>query len=558
VAGTYTVTVTDAVLCYATASVTVTQPATLGATAQGTNPTCNGLLNGAVNLTIVGGTAPYSYTWNTGATTQNLTGLSGTSYAVTVTDTKGCTATASANLVTPAALDIANVATQVRCFLGNDGAITTTVSGGIPPYTYLWSNNATTRNLTALRAGTYSLTVTDANGCTAIKSILIAQPGPLTLGGAPTPVSCFQGRDGAINLTATGGTASYVYTWSNGATTEDISGLSAGTYNVTVTDARGCVGTVSVVVQQPAAIILSANTTDACAGGNSGAIQLNVVGGTSPFTYRWSNNATTKNIGSLAPDTYTVTVTDNKGCVASNSFVVASNINCRTMEFTIDVFLEGPFEPSNMLMQNKLRTQCNTVPLYQPYNSPIMGYNGTESVANLGTDVVDWVLVSFRSNTDRNSEIYKVAGLLTRSGKVKTIAGDTIFQLNSSPTDSLFVVVEHRNHMGVMTPVKMCPNHASNGVICVDFTHMQSFVSGSPATAGQRILGTDSRGTVYGMHSGDGDCNFDINSSDFVPFGNDFNKFDIYSPGDFNMDCDCNSNDLPKWLGNFNQFSGVR
>ena len=95
-------------------------------------------------------------------------------------------------------------------------------------------------------------------------------------------------------------------------------------------------------------------------------------------------------------------------------------------------------------------------------------------------------------------------------------------------------------------------------LICVDFTHIQSFVTGSPSTAGQKVLGTDSRGTVYGMHSGDGDSNFDINSSDFVPFGTDFNKFDIYSPGDFNMDCDCNSNDLPKWLGNFNQFSGVR
>jgi hypothetical protein len=484
--------------------------------------------------------------------------LNGGTYSVTVTDANGCTATASATLVMPSALNVTSVITQVRCFLGNDGAVSLTVIGGTSPYTYRWSNNATTRNLTALRAGSYTVTVTDANGCSAVQSAVVTQPGPLTLGGAPTPVSCFQGNDGSINLTATGGTAPYVFNWSNGAATEDISGLVAGTYNVTVTDARGCVGTVSVIVLQPAAIALNAVVTDACAGGNSGAIQLNVVGGTSPFTYRWSNNATTKNIGSLAPGAYTVTVTDSKGCVATNTFSVGSNVNCRTMEFTIDVFLEGPFEPSNMLMQNKLRTQCNTVPLFQPYNSPTMGYNGTESVANLGTDVVDWVLVSFRSNTDRNSEIYKVAGLLSRNGKVRTITGDTIFQLNSSPTDSLYVVIEHRNHMGVMTPVKMCPDHATNGVICVDFTHMQSFVTGTPATAGQKVLGTDSRGAVYGMHSGDGDCNFDINSSDFVPFGTDFNKFDIYSPGDFNMDCDCNSNDLPKWLGNFNQFSGVR
>ncbi len=558
-AGTYTVTITDAVSCVATANVNISQPTTLTATALGTNPTCNGQIDGSVALNVNGGTAPYTYSWNNGATTQNLSGLDGNTYNVTVTDANGCTATASATLITPGALDVSNVVTHVRCFLGNDGAISTTVSGGTAPYTYAWSNGSSSRNLTALRAGSYGLTVTDASGCTAVKTIVVTQPGPLTLGGAPAPVSCAQGNDGSINLTVNGGTAPYNFNWNNGATTEDISGLTAGTYNVTVTDARGCVGTVSVVVQQPAAIVLSANVTDACAGGNSGALQLNVVGGSSPFTYAWSNGASTKNIGSLAPGSYAVTVTDSKGCIANSSFTVGSNVNCRTMEFTIDVFLEGPFETQNMLMQNKLRTQCNTVPLFQPYNSPTMGYNGTESVGSLGNDVVDWVLVSFRTNTDRNSEVYKVAGLLSRDGKVRTITGDTIFQLNSSPTDSLYVVVEHRNHMGVMTPVKMCADHAaSNGVVCVDFTHTQSYVTGSPATAGQKVLGTDNQGTVYGMHSGDGDCNFDINSSDFVPFGTDFNKFDIYSPGDFNMDCDCNSNDLPKWLGNFNQFSGVR
>jgi hypothetical protein len=113
--------------------------------------------------------------------------------------------------------------------------------------------------------------------------------------------------------------------------------------------------------------------------------------------------------------------------------------------------------------------------------------------------------------------------------------------------------------MGVMSAVKMCGADANtDGVICVDFTRNQSYVTGTPATSGQKVLGTDAKGAIYGMHAGDSDCNFDINSSDFVNFGADFNKFDIYSPGDFNMDCDCNSNDLPKWLGNFNKFSGVR
>ncbi len=558
-AGTYTVTVTDAVSCQTVENVTITEPATLTAMAMGTNPSCSGQVSGSVTLTVTGGTSPYTYSWSNQATTQDLTGLVSGTYTVTVTDANGCTATSSATIAIPTAISIVPVATPVRCFLGSDGGVSITATGGTAPYTYAWSNNATTRNITALRAGSYTVTVTDANGCTATSTSVVSQPGPLTLGGSPSPVSCAQGSDGAINLTVNGGTAPYNFNWSNGATTEDISGLAAGTYNVTVTDARGCVGTVSVTVLEPAAIVLTANVTDACAGGNSGAIQMNVVGGTSPFTYAWSNGASTKNVGSLAPGIYTATVTDSKGCTATNSFTVGSNVNCRTMEFTIDVFLEGPFETSNMLMHNKLRTQCNTVPLFQPYNSPTMGYNGTESVGSLSNDVVDWVLVSFRTNTDRTSEIHKVAALLGRDGKVRTITGDTIFQLNSSASDSLYVVVEHRNHMGVMTATKMCADHAdNNGVICVDFTHMQSYVTGSPATAGQKVLGTDNQGTVYGMHSGDGDCNFDINSSDFVPFGTDFNKFDMYSPGDFNMDCDCNSNDLPKWLGNFNQFSGVR
>src|SRR5206468_4146027 len=163
--------------------------------------------------------------------------------------------------------------------------------------TYLWSNEATTQDLSDLPPGSYSVTVTDAKGCTASQSVTIAQPAAaLAVGETHVDVSCFGGSTGSIDLTVTGGTPPYTYLWSDGATSEGLSDLAAGSYSVTVTDAKGCTAPQSVTIAQPAAALAVSEThvDVSCFGGSTGSIDLTVTGGTTPYTYLWSNEATTQ------------------------------------------------------------------------------------------------------------------------------------------------------------------------------------------------------------------------------------------------------------------------
>ncbi|MDX2002125.1 MAG: SprB repeat-containing protein [Chitinophagales bacterium] len=556
-AGTYTVTVTNAVSCSATQTVTISQPDSLTASAAAVNINCNGATTGAVNTTVNGGIAPYTYLWNNQATTANLSSIGAGSYVVTVTDANNCTATASATVTQSSAIVATTTVSNVRCFLGVDGSVTLTVSGGATPYTYRWSNNATSRNLTGVRAGTYTVTITDALGCTKIVSAQVTQPGPLTLGAVPTSVSCFQGNDGTINLTVQGGVTPYQFTWSTGATTEDVSGLAIGTYRVTVVDANSCSATLTSTVNQPQPLQLQGSVTNACDSAANGSIDVSVIGGTAPYTYRWSNQAVTEDIFGLLPNTYTVTVTDNKGCSVTASYTVGSSTECARALFALRVMLEGPYNGSS----NKMNTGLNSLgvlPNNQPYNSPVMNYQGTESITTFSPDIVDWVLISFRTDTNAATTIHKLAAVVTKNGDVLTATGDSVIEVVYGSADSLYVVVEHRNHMGIMSSIAMPSATSRASIPVIDFTRMQSYQIGTPLTSGQKVIGHDSLGDIYGMYSGDGDCNYDINSNDFVPLVNDYNNFNVYSPGDFNMDGDCNSNDIPKWVENFNLFSGVQ
>jgi hypothetical protein len=191
---------------------------------------------------------------------------------VTVTDANGCTANAAATVTEPAAaLAASAVATDVLCFGAATGTVDLTVTGGTGPYSYLWSNGATTEDLTGLVAGSYSVTVTDANGCTANAAATVTEPAQLVATESHTP-TCLGTPDGAIDLTVAGGTAPYSYLWSNGATTEDLTGLVAGLYSVTVTDANGCIANAA------ATIVLRTYVVTASAGaGGSIAPSGNVV-----------------------------------------------------------------------------------------------------------------------------------------------------------------------------------------------------------------------------------------------------------------------------------------
>ncbi|WBO86757.1 Ig-like domain-containing protein [Hymenobacter yonginensis] len=218
-----------------------------------TNVSCNGGATGAATVTATGGTAPYTYQWSNGATTATTTGLTAGTYNVVVTDAANRTASASATITEPAALTSTVAVTNVACFGGSTGAINLTPGGGTAPYTFNWGGGIASEDRTSLAAGTYSVTITDANGCTRTQSATISQPATaLNVSLSKTDATANGAADGTATATPAGGTPGYTYLWSNGQTTATATSLPAGTYSVTVTDANNCqVTSGSVVVSQP-------------------------------------------------------------------------------------------------------------------------------------------------------------------------------------------------------------------------------------------------------------------------------------------------------------------
>ena len=331
-ANTYTVTVTDSKGCIATASVTITQPAiALSVTAvQATPVSCFGGSNGTATATPVNGTPGYTYLWDNGSADQTATGLAVGTHTVTVTDANGCTATNTVVITGPASALTATISgTNLNCFGGVNGTATVVPAGGTSPYTYLWNNGAITATISGLSAGIYEVTVTDSKGCTIVKQITITAPAELTASiTAQTNVSCFAGTNGTATVTATGGTPAYSYAWGAGAapTSATNTGLAAGTYTVTVTDINLCAATATVVITQPDLLVAQiVNSTNVlCFGGSTGTATVNATGGTTNYTYAWGAGAapTSSNNTGLAANTYTVTVTDSKGCIATASVTI--------------------------------------------------------------------------------------------------------------------------------------------------------------------------------------------------------------------------------------------
>ena len=202
----------------------------------------------------------------------------------------------------------------------NDGTATTTTTGGTPPYTYSWSNGATTSSISGLSSGVYNVTITDGGNCNTSSSTTLTAPSAPTVSSSSTdPTGCGV-NDGTATANASGGTAPYSYSWSNGATTSSITGLTGGTFTVTVTDASNCTGTSSVSLNAPNAPTVTISGTDptACVG-TDGTATVSVTGGTTPYTYSWSNGETTANITGLSGGTYSATVTDGSGCTVIES-----------------------------------------------------------------------------------------------------------------------------------------------------------------------------------------------------------------------------------------------
>ncbi len=318
-AGTYTVTVRDNNGCSVVESLEITQPNALSTSLSATSILCNGQTSNITN-TVAGGTPNYTYNWNNGSSTQNLEGVGGGTYSVTVTDANNCIATATITVNEPEELTSELSAGTIACN-GSTTDITNTVSGGTTPITYEWNNGANTQNLTGVVAGTYSVTVRDNNSCSVVREITITQPNVLAVSVDAGSVAC-NGSTTTASAVVSGGTEPYEYQWSNSATTQTITDIIAGTYSVTVTDDNGCSTNAFTTITQPEELTVSISGPTSVCQNTTSTLTANVQGGTADFTYSWSNSATTSSITTPQLTTateYSVTVTDANNCSASAS-----------------------------------------------------------------------------------------------------------------------------------------------------------------------------------------------------------------------------------------------
>ena len=322
-AGTYACTITDENNCTGIQSVTITQPSPIVTTISSNNVTCNGVANGTASVSVTGGNAPYTYLWSNNATGSTVNSLAAGTYTCTVTDVTNCTKSQIVTINQPAPVNAMATVANVACNGSSNGMASLSVSGGINPYTYLWSNNATSATINNLAAATYSYTVTDNNNCTTIGAAVVSQPAPLVLAGTSTNIACNNNATGTVAIVVSGGTFPYSYLWSNGMTTANIGNLIAGTYTCTVTDNNGCIQTQSFIITQTAGLSVSVNSNNiSCNGLNNGNISLTPSGGTLPYSYLWNNNANTSSLNNLSAGTYTCTVTDINGCLGIESVTI--------------------------------------------------------------------------------------------------------------------------------------------------------------------------------------------------------------------------------------------
>ena len=323
----YFITVVDAEGCTDSDSIFVNEPDELVITSLTVqNVLCYDSANGEITANVSGGTGSYSYLWNNGQTSNPALNLMPSTYNVVVTDSMGCnTSSLNENITQPDSLSIFNISiTNVSCNGGSDGTAISNVTGGTPNYTYIWSGGSDT-NLTA---GTYTSTITDANGCVTTKDFTITEPSSISVQFIRDSVVCLGGDDGMATAIVTGGTGLYNLLWSDGSTTNMVNTFNAGYHTLTVTDANNCVFVDSVEILEPSqsieidSLIVSAIT---CNNANNASITVLATGGQLPYVYSNTNGVFTQNgisFINLSPNQYIMYVRDIRGCIDRDTIVI--------------------------------------------------------------------------------------------------------------------------------------------------------------------------------------------------------------------------------------------
>ena len=324
-AGNYTVTLTDANSCSTSKSVQIETASSISLNINTTVPQCQDNTVASAAAFPSGGVPPYAYEWSIGATTSSVFGLQPGNYSVTVTDSNGCTGTASVSITPSSPIELQFTTTAPSCAGSNDGSLTASAANGQPPYTYSWSNGQSGSSLANLAPGTYTVTVTDASDCSRALSVNLPAPTPVQATLNVEDATCLGADDGAIAVYLSGGTGGYDIQWSNGASGNSVDGLSPGLYSVTATDGNGCSFSTAASIQEgsPLSIDLTAEHVS-CYDGADGQVWAEVMGGSeSTLTFNWNTGDQSSTIGGLPVGNYSVTVSDDAGCQASSAVSIS-------------------------------------------------------------------------------------------------------------------------------------------------------------------------------------------------------------------------------------------
>lgn len=331
VARSYTAKITDSNGCSAQQVYTIAEPASsLSLVPSQYNVPCFGTTRANASAIVSGGTFPYTYAWTSGVSTTNVAlNLGPGQYTMNVTDANSCLMSNVFVITSPAAaLSVSKSQYNVSCNGLNTGAAYVTPSGGTAPYFYTWnpSSASSTSQAERLPKGDYSVSVTDVNGCPASAQFSISEPAPLVVTKTLTDAMCFDASTGGVHLDVSGGTLGYTYSWSpNISTGHNATGIPAGPYVATVTDANMCKAQIAIDISQAITFlgILVATSDERCNGGTTGFASALPIGGTSPFTFNWIGTVSNKSyVDGLSSGNYSVTVTDGKGCSLSRPFAI--------------------------------------------------------------------------------------------------------------------------------------------------------------------------------------------------------------------------------------------
>ncbi len=482
-AGTYTVTITDDNGCTTAEAVTVNDGCACSVSANITfqsDPICSGDCSGFAEVTLTGGVAPITYAWSTTPvqTTQTATGLCAGIYTVTVTDAAGCSDTETVIINDPDFIIASATSTSTTC-AGNDGTATVTASGGTGALTYAWNTTPpqTTATAVGLPAGNYAVQITDANGCIQVANTTVADgcTCPSVSVAISTNDAFCSGNGASATALPSGATAPITYAWSNSQSTQTISGLSTGTYSVTMTDANGCTASATASVNSTDNTpLLSANITQvSCSGANDGAIDLSTVGGTAPFVYDWNSGfSASEDISGLSAGVYSVVVTDANGCVATIAATIIDPVALTASSSVIDassasssdgvatIIPNGGIAPYTYAWSSGQTSQTITGVAPGTYSVTITDANGCS--------IVETVIVGFAVSAQ------EIEGLSSIS--LSPNPTDQVFTLSLEFDQSMDISIQLINTLGQVLDTEIASNQSIQKTYDLDLAAGMYFI----------------------------------------------------------------------------------